>query len=85
MPGTGGELKERGTTIHARVSESEYSLLCDISQLGSNNPKPNISEGIRFCINFTAKVLALIPEAVMETVVEEYEGKIKKIKKEKRR
>jgi hypothetical protein len=86
MVGTGGELKERGTRVSARISEYEYDLLYNISALGGGYEralKPNISEGVRFCINFTAKILAILPEALVEVFVEEKERELEEVKKKK--
>ncbi len=82
--GLGSEVKERGSVIHARITDTEYELLRNISLMGTNGSDPtrvNISEGVRFCINFTAKVLSLLPDVLMETVIEEYEKKVEKLKK----
>ena len=87
MVGLGSTVKERGTVVHARITEREYALLRDISLLGGErNPlKVNISEGIRFCVQFTAKCLALLPDVVMESVIELKEKELEELKKERRK
>jgi hypothetical protein len=38
---------------------------------------------VRFCINFTAKILAILPEALVEVFVEEKERELEEVKKKK--
>lgn len=70
-------------TVHVRVDDYEYGVLAKLSEMfGSSKLNPNLSEGARFCIRFTGVLLTLIPEVVMELVLQLKEEELEKLKKE---
>ncbi len=59
--------------IRARVTPLELKMLKDVSYL-INPDEENISNGVRFCVQFTGKVLALLPDIVIEATIDTQES-----------